>query len=202
MRIIGITGSLGSGKTTIASMLADLGAKVIDADKIAHQVMHPGSVYFKRIVQDFGRVILTNGYVDRKKLATIVFNHSKQLQKLIRIIHPKVKEEIKRKIAVYQKQGRTSVVVLDVPLLFESGLDRWVDLTVVVKAHQRQQIERIRKRIFLTEGEASKRIKAQMPLKEKIRLADVIIDNTGSLTKTKKQVEKLWQRLTQEKNKK
>lgn len=202
MRIIGITGSLGSGKTTVAAMLADLGAKVIDADRIAHRVMQPDSSCLRKIVKHFGRGILANGYIDRKKLAQIVFNDPKRLHTLIRIIHPKVKEEIKRKVVAYRKLRRVSVVALDVPLLFESGLDRWVDLTVVVKVRSSQQIERIRRRLSLTESEAFKRIKAQMPLKEKIRLADVIIDNTGSLTKTKKQVEKLWQKLTQKKNKK
>lgn len=186
--IIGLTGGLGSGKTTVASMLAKRGARVIDADKVAHKLIQPGHPCFKPILKYFGKTILTKGKIDRRKLAKIVFNHPAKLKKLIGIIHPQVKRELK-KIAV--KYPKNKLLVLDVPLLFESGIDRMTDLNVVVRSSLKQQIQRTQMRSQIKTEEIKKRIKSQMPWGQKLRRADVVIDNRGTIDQTKQQIEEL-----------
>ncbi len=195
--IIGLTGSLATGKSTVAGIFAALGAKVIDADAIAHELMHPKGACFQSVVKLFGQDILSRGYIDRKKIAEIVFQDIKKLDQLVRIIHPEVRKEILKAIQSFKKGGKKKVVVVDVPLLFESKLHHYVDLSVVVKATQAQQVERAVDRLNITKAQARHRIKAQMPLREKIRLADIIIDNRGNITQIKKQVKRIWQELMQ-----
>ena len=195
MCVIGITGSLGTGKSTVARMFMDFGAKVLDADRIAHQQMLPGAVCFRPIVKTFGKDILTAGRIDRKKVAARVFLDIKQLRKLEQIVHPAVRKVIIAKIRQYKKNRRKSVMVIDIPLLFESKLNRYVDFTIVVKASRTKQILRATKNLGMTKVDALRHIRAQMPLRQKIRLADIIIDNDGSLIKTKKQVVQIWEKL-------
>jgi len=195
MLVIGVTGSLGSGKTTVATMFADLGAKVLSADKIAHQKMQRSAACFHPIVKTFGEDILTAGRIDRRKVAARVFKNPKLLRKLEGIVHPEVRKEIISKVKQYKKRRQSTVIVLDVPLLFESKLDRGVDIAIVVKAARAKQIARATKLLGITKAEAERRIKIQMPLQQKIRLADIIIDNNGTFKQTKKQVEQIWERL-------
>ncbi|MCK5014638.1 MAG: dephospho-CoA kinase [Candidatus Omnitrophica bacterium] len=193
--VIGLTGSLGSGKSTVAGMFADLGAKVLDADAIAHQLMRPGSVCFGRIVKAFGKDVLTAGKIDRKRIAKQVFHNSRQLRKLEKIVHPEVRGSLLAKIKAYKSRKPKTVIVLDVPLLFEAKLDRDVDISIVVKASRTNRISRATKLLRITKSEAQRRIKAQMPLRKKIRLADMIIDNDGTLKQTIKQVKQIWEKL-------
>jgi len=195
MCVIGITGSLGSGKTTVATMFADLGAKVLNADKLAHQCMRPGAVCFQPVVKMFGEGVLKAGRIDRKKVAARVFRDPKQLRKLERIIHPEVRSLLLAKIKQYKRSKRKTVVVIDVPLLFESKLNREVDIAIVVKADRVTQIMRATKLLGITRVEAERRIRAQMSLRQKIRLADMIIDNRSTLIKTKRQVKEIWEKL-------
>ena len=195
MRVIGLTGSLGTGKSTVARMFADFGAKVLDADRIAHQQMLPGAVCFRPIVNTFGKDVLTAGRIDRKKIAACVFRDIKQLRKLEQIVHPAVRKVILAKIRHYKKNQRKSVVVIDIPLLFESKLNRYVDFTIVVKASRTKQIRRATKNAGMTKADALRRIRAQMPLRQKVRLADIIIDNDGTLMKTQKQAVQIWEKL-------
>lgn len=195
MRVIGVTGNLGTGKSTAAAMFAKLGAKVLDADKIARRLLHPGEVCFDPVVKMFGADILTRGRIDRKKLAKRVFNDSRQLKKLERIIHPKVRKVISEEIKRLKQNGRTKIVVIDVPLLFEAKMNNLVDRSIVVTAAGATQVARAAKHLGITKAEAQRRIKAQMPLRQKIRLADMIIDNNGTLIQTKKQVKRLWEKL-------
>jgi len=195
MCVIGITGSLGTGKSTVAKMFAELGAKVLDADRIAHQQMLPGAVCFRPIVNTFGKDILVAGRIDRKKISAHVFRNIKQLRKLEQIVHPAVRKVILTKIRHYKNHRRKRVVVVDIPLLFESKLNRYVDFIIVVKASRAKQILRATKKLGMTKIEALRRIRAQMPLRQKIRLADIIIDNDGALMKTKKQVVLIWEKL-------
>ena len=195
MCVIGLTGSLGTGKTTVANMFADLGAKVLNADRIAHQQMTPKGACFKRVVRSLGKDILTAGRIDRKKVATRVFNDIRQLRKLEQIIHPAVRNIIQVKIQQYKRRKGRAVVVVDVPLLFESKLNKDVDLSIVVKANRTMQMARAIKKLGMTRADAERRIKAQMPLQQKIRLADITIDNNGTLTNTKKQVKRIWEKL-------
>ncbi len=194
MFIIGLTGGLGTGKTTVASLFSKKGAKVLDADKMAHRLMEKEGTCFDRILKYFGGDILTKGCIDRKKLSGIVFNNATGLKKLEKIIHPEVIKEMKKEISRYERKKNVKTLVLDVPLLFESGLQKYVDVTVVVKAGQDKQIQRTTKRLALTRRETLRRIHAQMPMREKLFLSDIVIDNSGSINRTKKQVEEIFQK--------
>jgi len=186
--ILGLTGSFGSGKTTVARIFESFGAKLIDADKIAHRVISPGSKAYKRIVATFGRGILKkNRAVDRKKLGRIVFSNKNLLKRLNNIIHPEVIRIIKKKIKV----SNARVIVLDVPLLLEAGLKKIVDKLIVVKITKDQQIRRVQNKMRLSKTEILERIRFQIPLKVKARLADFVIDNSSTVEKTRKQLEQI-----------
>ena len=190
--ILGVTGTFGSGKSTVANMFKSFGAELIDADKIAHRVIRPGSEIYKKIINAFSRSILKkNKTIDRKKIAKVVFKDKKLLQKLNRIIHPEVIKIIENQICASTKD----IVVLDAPLLIEAGLERLVDKLIVVSIHKKKQIERALKKASLSEADILKRIKAQIPLKDKIRLADFVIDNNGTIKATKKQIQELRRKL-------
>ncbi len=193
MFVIGLTGSLGTGKSTVARMFAKCGAKILDADVIARRQLYRGKKSSQRVVRIFGKDILTRGRIDRKKLAEIVFNDVKRLRELENIIHPEIRREIIQKLKQYKRAKKT--IVMDVPLLFEAGLDVFADQTMVVKAKKNIQIERAMKHLGMTKTEVLKRIKAQMSLREKIRRADVVIDNSGNLIQIKKQVQKIWEKI-------
>lgn len=195
MVTLGVTGSLSTGKTSVALFFKELGAKVLDADKIAHDQMKPGGSCYDQVIKMFGKNILDGDKIDRKKLAEIVFNDKTKLDKLSAIIHPAVKHAIGAEIRRYSDCKKEYLVVIDVPLLFESNLHSYVDWIVVVKAKQKQQIERAVEKFKISRQQAASRIKMQMPLKEKIRLADIIIDNSGSLIETKRQVKETWQKI-------
>ena len=197
MLVVGLTGSLATGKSTVAGMFAALGAKVIDSDKIVHGLLNRGGDCYKPLVKTFGpRVIGKNG-IDRNKLAGIVFHDKRQLKRLERIIHPKVRAAIQKEMASCEKKGFHGIVIIEVPLLFESGFNRWMDTSVVVASGRARQLKRAVGRLKLTRTQALRRIGAQMPLRDKIRLADIIIDNNGTRKETQKQVKTIWQKLTQ-----
>jgi len=196
MKVIGLTGGFGTGKTTVAEMLHALGAEVIDADRIARQLLRPQEKVYRKIVFLFGNKILKKGslQIERKKLARIVFQNKLALKKLNKIIHPEVIRIIKGKL----KKIKKKFVVIDAPLLLEAGLEKDVDILVVVKADNAKQIKRLKLKFGLAEEEIKKRIAQQMPLGEKIKKADFLIDNNGSKRQTRKSVERLWRWLNQE----
>jgi dephospho-CoA kinase len=186
--ILGITGSFGSGKSTVAAILGSFGAKVIDADKIAHSIIRPGTKTYKKIVNAFGRDILKgNKAISRERLAKIVFSSKRLLRRLNGIVHPEVIRVIRQRI----KSSSASTIVLDAPLLIEAGLAKIADKLIVVTITRKKQIERISGKTGLRKQDILKRIKAQIPLRNKIRLADFVIDNTGTINKTKKQAEQI-----------
>ena len=195
MHVIGLTGGLGSGKSTVAAMFSALGAKVLDADKIAHRQIRPDGPCFRSVIKLLGGSILTAGRIDRKKIAERVFKDKRLLRQLEGIIHPVVRDVLVMAIERFKKGRRFRAVVTDVPLLFEVGFDRHVDLAVVVYASRRQQITRAARMLNISKLEAIRRIRAQMPLRQKIRLADIIIDNSGTFNQTQKQVKQLWEEL-------
>ena len=196
MMIIGITGSFGTGKTIVAAFLKALGAKVLDADKIAHEALLPKTITYKKIVKIFGNKILKeNDEIDRRCLGRIVFDDKLLLKKLCNIIHPYVIKRIKRDIKGLKRINNNAVIVLDIPLLVEAGLQGLVDKLIVVKAGSRQQIERCRKNYGLSGEEVLARIKSQMPIGEKIRFADFVIDNSKSKERTRGEVRKIWERI-------
>ena len=186
--ILGITGSFGSGKTTVAKLLKPKGAEIIDADKLAHQAIVRGSPAYRKIIRIFGKGILKkNKQVNRVKLAGLVFDHKNLLQELDRIIHPEVIRMIKNKI----KFSKSKVVILDAPLLVEAGLEKIVHHLIVVKINRRQQLERVKRKLRLQKKDILKRIKSQLSLSRKMSLADFIIDNSGTRIETVKQISKI-----------
>ncbi len=186
--VLGLTGSFGSGKSTVAGILKSFGACIIDADKLAHGCITPGSPAYEKIIHSFGSGILKKKrIIDRKKLAGIVFNNINLLIRLNNIIHPQVIRIIKAKI----NSSKSRVIVLDAPLLIEAGLEKLVDKLVVVKINRDEQVKRIRNKMSLAKSDILKRIKSQVPLSQKLRLADFIIDNNGTIQETRKQVEQI-----------
>lgn len=196
--VIGLTGSLKTGKSSVAMMFAKCGAELVDADKIAHRLLYRNGKCFRPIVKMFGQDILDRGRINRRKLAAIVFNSKAKLSKLNKIIHPAVTRDLVKRIRKFKsKKGGKLVLVLEVPLLFEVGLDAFVDWTVVVKCNQEAQIQRSVAQLKITRKEALLRIKAQMPLAEKVKRADIIIDNGKTILETKDQVKQIWQKIHQ-----
>lgn len=184
--VIGVTGSFGSGKTSVARILRSYGARIIDADKIARGFLARGSSTYQKITGIFGTAVLKrNKTIDRRKLAAVAFKDKSLLNKLNSLIHPQVIRIIKRKV----RDSSGAVIVLDAPLLIEAGLTDMVDKLVVVRINRNKQIRRLLAKTTLTKNEILKRINAQMAQSKKIRLADFIIDNSGSIKQTKKQVQ-------------
>ena len=190
MKVIGLTGSFGTGKTFVASIFKELGARVIDADRIAHKTIRKGSPAYRRIVKLFGKDILgKEGRIDRSRLGHIVFSNKAFLRKLNNIVHPYVIKGIKRSI---RSAGNTDVVVVDAPLLLETRLNGLVDKLVVVKCQKRRQIERCQKKFRLQKEEILRRIESQIPIKKKMEMADLVIENSRTRSCTRKQVRKAW----------
>jgi len=185
MKIIGLTGGIASGKSTVARTLRELGATVIDADEIAHSVIEPGKPAWEDIVKKFGSHILKpDQTIDREKLGAIVFNDPELLQELNQITHPRVAEQLKHIITTMHIEQSHAILFLEVPLLYETHLERICDEVWVVWVDEETQIQRLMKRDNLSREDAIKRIDAQMSLDEKARRADVVIDNRSSLEET------------------
>lgn len=180
-------------------MFGELGAHVFDADKMAHDLMKKGQPCYDPIINLFGKEVLDNGELDRKKIAAIVFKDKARLNQLEKIIHPEVIKLIRAYIEQYKKKDEQNrcVLVFDVPLLFESQLDALMDFRIVVNARQETQLFRSAQNLGMSSEEALGRIRAQMPLREKIKKADIIIDNDKDKIQTKKQVEEIWQKIHQ-----
>jgi len=191
MFVIGLTGSLATGKSTVAAFFRKRGAKVLSADSLAHQVIGPKGECFDAVIKHFGKGILHRGKIDRRRLGKIVFNDERELKKLERIIHPAVNRRIQKELNGYQRTNKK--IVLEVPLLFEAGWEKMADITVVVATTKATQLKRAI-RLGMSQAEAAARIKAQMPLRKKIRRADFIIDNNGTKKQTEKQVNALCQK--------
>ncbi|MGM0411246.1 MAG: dephospho-CoA kinase [Bacillota bacterium] len=192
--IIGLTGGIATGKSTVANILKSLGSYVIDADKISHEILDKSKEAYKAVVEEFGKNILDeNEKIDRKKLGKEVFSENKKLQKLENITHPFILREIKKKIEKNKNEHKH--LVLDAPLLFETNLDEVVDCTILIVCDYSIQIKRIKNRDGLSVEEAKKRIDAQMPLSEKKKLADEIISNNGSREELIYKVLRKWKKL-------
>ena len=190
VKVIGLTGSFGTGKTFVASIFKDLGAKVIDADRIAHRIIRKSSPEYRRIVKLFGRDILNRrGEIDRNSLGRIVFSDRAFHKKLERIVHPAVIKEIERSI---RDAGKKDIVVIDAPLLVEANLNSLIDKLVVVKCSKRRQVERCQKKFCLQKEEILRRIESQIPIKKKMEMADLVIENSLTRSHTRKQVRKAW----------
>ncbi|HJA47129.1 MAG TPA: dephospho-CoA kinase [Candidatus Limosilactobacillus excrementigallinarum] len=189
MMIIGITGGIASGKSTVSNYLIRCGYSVVDADQVARQVVAPGTVGLKKIVQAFGPKILTDdGRLNRQKLGRVVFNSPDQLQILNKILQPLIRLEIIRQLTALQRADH-QLIFLDAPLLFEQHYDALCDLVMVVVTSPAIQLKRLMKRNQLTVEQAEARIKSQMPLATKEALADLVIDNDSTIARTEQQVQ-------------
>lgn len=188
MMIIGLTGGISSGKSTVAEMIKQLGIPIVDADVIAREVVEPNEEAYAQIVQHFGTSILNaDQTIDRKKLGAIVFNDENERKKLNSIVHPAIRQRMKQQKEQYLQEGFVHVV-LDIPLLFESKLTYLVEKTLLVYVNEDVQLQRLMARDESTKEEALSRIKSQMPLNEKIKLADAVINNNGTVEETKEQL--------------
>ncbi|MCL4459830.1 MAG: dephospho-CoA kinase [Chloroflexi bacterium] len=191
MRVIGLTGNIACGKSTVARMLVRLGAEVIDADVIAHEVMAPGTDVWRAVVAQFGQGILRpDGTIDRSILGSMVFADPAALKRLEEIVHPAVIQIIESRIAA----SKATAVVIEAIKMIESGLYKRCDSLWVVTCHPEQQLSRLMAQKGLTTEESWLRIKAQSPPEEKVRLADIVIDNSGTKERTWHQVWRAWTR--------
>lgn len=196
VRIIGLTGGIASGKTTISNILKELGAIIIDADKIARKVVEKSSPALKDIEENFGRdVLFKNGKLDRKKLGNIVFNDTGSLKKLNEIIHPYIVEKIIDEINHYKETYNNRVIILDAALLIELNLMDLVEEVWLIVVPEEMQLGRLVERDNISANQAQKRIDAQIPLEDKKKYADLIIDNSKDLTYLQAQIEENWKRI-------
>jgi dephospho-CoA kinase len=187
--ILGITGGIATGKSTVLSLLARRGIPTISADRLAHDCIRRGRASYRAILSTFGAQVLGSGkQIDRKKLGKIVFADPKARRKLERIVHPCVLKELQKFV-----RGKTGLIALDIPLLYEAGYERFVDFVIVVSSTKNRQIERLHRRRGLNRQEALRRIAAQMPLSVKRRRADFVILNSRSLAFLRQQVVALFQ---------
>lgn len=199
MLIVGLTGGIATGKSTVARMFSDLGAYLVDSDCISHQVVEPGSMGLQRVVDCFGSGVLAeDGSLDRRKLGAIVFSSPEKRKALEALLHPLIFEEKNRQIATIRKKDQHAVVMVDVPLLIELGRHSTMDAVVLVYARPQVQLERIMMRDSLSEQEAASRIASQMPIDEKLKYAQYVICNDGPVEETRSVVADVFARLKAE----
>lgn len=190
--IIGLTGGIATGKSTVSALLAAKGALLVDADAIAREVMLPGHPVLSAIVRHFGSKVLSeDGSLNRKKLGEIVFTDASERKMLNEITHPAIRQEIIQRMNGYEAEFPDKLIVVDIPLLYEVGLDNLFSEIVVVYALEEVQLKRLMERDGLTAEQAQQRLDAQMPIEEKKRLADIVIDNSRDVAYTERQLNDL-----------
>lgn len=195
----GLTGGIGSGKSTVAAMFSDKGAFIIDADAISRELMEPGEETLQRVVAAFGEeILLDNGQLNRPHLASLIFANPEKREKLNAIVHPAVRarSQLLREEAVAQ-QGENATIIEDIPLLTETGQADRFDGVIVVCANEKVRLERLTTQRGILKEDALARIKAQASDEERAQIARWIIDNSGSREDTQHQVERVWQEITQ-----
>ena len=198
---IGLTGGIGSGKSTVDRLFREKGAYIVDFDMLAHEAEAPGSTAWKEIIAHFGKKILNeDGTINRERLGTIVFRDRKQLEKLNAIVHPSLFNEWKRTIEAIHLQKEDTIIISDIPLLIEVGWHEYVDFVILVYISPEEQIKRIMNRNGYSRHDAMDRLNSQMPIDEKVPYAHFIINNEGPVEETRKIVDNVWlQLLEQEK---
>jgi dephospho-CoA kinase len=190
---VGLTGGIASGKSTVARMLAEKGAVLIDFDEIAHAVEELGRPVWREIIHHFGEGILhEDRTIDRRKLGETVFADREKRELLNRLVHPAILEEWQRRLAEIQASHENAIVVSDIPLLIEAGMNSMVDLVLLVYITPEEQIQRVTVRDGFSREEAERRLAAQMPIEEKLRWADIVIRNGDSQEETHRAVSEVW----------
>jgi dephospho-CoA kinase len=197
--VAGLTGGIATGKSTVAGIFASAGAVVVDADRIARDAVRPGTAVHADIVAHFGSgILLADGALDRKQLAAIIFGDPAEQRTLERMVHPQVKRQVAMQLNRLRREAPEAVVVVDVPLLFETGMDRGLPATILVYAPEAIQMRRLIARDGLSKAGARARIRAQMPIEAKKALAAIVIDNSGPLESTRRQTLAVYRRLVRE----
>ncbi len=196
MIVVGLTGGIATGKSTVSAILENAGAVIIDADQIAREVVKKGRPAHRAIVEEFGKnVLLPDGEINRGVLGDIIFNDPQKKQVLNTIVHPHVRKEQDRRLKHIAKTNPDTIVVLDIPLLLESKMYRNLSEVVVVYAPEHIQIQRLMQRDGISQDDALARVRSQMPIEEKKDKATIVIDNSGSKENTRKQTLNIFQRL-------
>lgn len=196
LRRVGLTGGIATGKTTVCRMLEERGILILDADRIAQDLMHPGKPCYEPVVQAFGQEICDDaGRIDRQRLGSLVFREAAQLEKLNQIVHPVVKREILEQLSALESAEPSRKIIVDASVMIESGFHRDFQFLIVVTCQPGQQVERLKSRNGFSEAEARRRMESQLPLEEKNALADFVVDNSGTLENTRFQVDLLLDRL-------
>jgi dephospho-CoA kinase len=186
--VIGLTGGIASGKSTVSNMLKEMTITVIDADVEARLAVEKGEPAYQKIVAEFGEdIVLPGGDIDRQKLGSIIFHNAEKRQLLNGIVHPEVRKRMNNQVEAARERGE-QVIVLDIPLLFESKLTHMVEKTILVYVDRDIQLKRLMERNSLSLEEAEARVKSQMPLSDKVPLADAVINNNGTITESQKQL--------------
>ncbi len=195
MKVIGLTGGIGSGKSTVSQFLAELGAVIIDADKVGHEAFKPDTELWREVVFAFGRQVLKpNGDIDRKKLGEMVFSNSESLSQLNQIMHPRMYDMVKAQLEDYRRQ-KVEVVVLEAPLLIEAGWTSLVDEVWVTVAPESTILRRLQGRMGLSQAEALARLRSQLSSAERLKHADIVINTDFDLDEVKARVKELWAKL-------
>ena len=193
---VGLTGGIACGKSTVARMLAEKGAVLIDFDELAHAVQEPEGAVWREIIRHFGEEILhEDRTIDRRKLGETVFADREKRELLNRLVHPAIFEEWQRRLAEIRVRRADAIVVSDIPLLIEAGLKGMVDLVLLVYITPEEQVRRVMARNSFSREEAERRLAAQMPIEEKLRWADIVIRNGGSPEETRRVVSEVWMEL-------
>ena len=201
MITVGLTGGIACGKSFVTNLLLEKGAVIIDLDQVAREVVKPGREAWSDILSFFGQEFVDEeGNIDRQKLGQVVFSDKKKRENLNYITHRRIIEYVQKKKDEFCKnpENKGKVLVIDAPLLFEAGMDKMVDKVIVIICDREVQMKRLMERDNLSKGESGKRINSQMPLEEKARYGDYIIDNSHSREHTRKQVDEVWQSLIRE----
>lgn len=189
--VIGLTGGIASGKSTVSNMLKEMAITVIDADVEARLAVEKGEPAYQKIIAEFGvDILLDTEEIDRVKLGSIIFHNAEKRQLLNGIVHPEVRNRMNNQVEAAKVRGE-QVIVLDIPLLFESKLTHMVEKTILVYVDRDIQLNRLMERNDLSLEDAEARISSQMPLSDKVALADAVINNNGSITETKKQLNEI-----------
>jgi len=195
MKVIGLTGGIGSGKSTVSQFLAELGAVIIDADRVGHEAFKLDTKLWREVVAAFGTEILTSsGDIDRKKLGEIVFGNAELLSQLNQIMHPRMYVLVKAQLEEYRRRG-VEVVVLEAPLLIEAGWASLVDEVWVTVATESTVLRRLQEKVGLSEQEALARIRSQLSSEERVKQASVVINTDCNLDELKAKLRQLWERL-------
>ncbi len=193
---VGLTGGIACGKSTVAQMFVRLGGRLIDFDKLSHQVQEPGQPAWQDVVNFFGVDILQpDRTIDRNKLAVIVFGDARKLQALNAIVHPRVYEAWCFRLKSIEAENPQAIVFADVPLLFEGQMQHLFDLTILVMIEPEEQIKRLMARNAIGRADAELRLSSQMPIRNKVGLADIVIDNACAVDETEKKAADVWRNL-------